>query len=227
MGKVLIVAAHPDDDILGCGGFIARYAKKYVFRVIFIAEGSSCRYGCAESCSADVRKVIEQRNNFGKKALSVLGVSDLAFYDLPCGRLDQEPLIDIGKIIENEIRMFKPTIIFTHSEMDVNNDHKLVFQATLQATRPGAQNLVGKLYTFEVLSSSEWQFVDSFMPNFFVTLSEKEILLKIKALEEYVTEQRNFPFPRSKEGLLTQAKYRGMQCASNYAEAFRLVREIR
>ncbi|WP_300456259.1 PIG-L family deacetylase [Desulfobacula sp.] len=226
--KILIVAAHPDDDILGCGGTIAKYSSQQDihFRIIFIAEGSTCRYSYDKIESIEALKEIKKRNTCAKSSLAVLNISDYKFYNLPCGRLDKTPLIDLGKIVENEIKAYQPDTIFTHSHRDVNNDHKLVFQAVLQATRPGAQNLVKRVYSFEILSSSEWGFIKNFKPNFFVSLDLEHVTAKTNALNEYTTEIKDFPFPRSSEGILTLAKRRGMQSASHYAEAFQLIREI-
>lgn len=226
--RILIVAAHPDDDVLGCGGLIAKYSQQQMvdFKIIFMAEGTTCRYDFDKIESPQALKEIEKRELYAKNALAVLNISKYNFYKFPCGRLDMIPLIDLGKTIENEIKEFKPDTIFTHSHNDVNNDHKKVFQAVLQATRPGAQNLVKRVYSFEVLSSSEWNYVENFKPNFFVSLELEHVTTKINALTEYTTEVKAFPFPRSSEGILTLAKRRGMQSAAEFAEAFQLIREI-
>lgn len=227
MKRILIVAAHPDDDILGCGGMMAKSAKEGLdIKVVFIAEGTSCRYDPSQINSSKVIKEIEIRSNYAREALSILGISDIEFFNMPCGRLDTTPLIDIGKVIEKKIKEFKPDTIFTHSDKDTNNDHRIVFQAALQATRPSALNDVQRLYCFEILSSSEWKFIDAFKPNYFVALDKQYVELKIRALEVYESETKEFPFPRSREGLMVQAKSRGMQVGKKYAEAYYLVREI-
>lgn len=227
MKRVLIIAAHPDDDILGCAGLMSKYRDQVEFRVIFIAEGSSCRYNFDELTESHVLKVINERNSFGAKALKFLGVLDYKFFNLPCGRLDQTPIIEINKIIESEIQDFLPDTIFTHSFEDTNNDHLIVHRATQMATRPGSRVLVEKVYTYEVLSSSEWRFTHTFSPNYFESLSEKDVRNKWLALAEYETEIKEFPYPRSEEGIFTLAKYRGLQSASAYAEAFNLIRHIK
>jgi len=224
--KVLIVAAHPDDDILGCGGIMAKFKndKTVQFKILFLGEGSSCRYDKNLINTEEVKQEIEKRNTYAKNALKILGVSEYKFSNFPCGRFDQVGLIDIGKVIESEIDTFKPDAIFTHSKEDVNNDHQITFQATLQATRPGAKNFIDKVFCFEILSSSEWRFTDSFLPNIFIELSDEDIKLKINALNEFVSEIKPFPFPRSDEGIKTLAKYRGMQVSKNYVESFKLIR---
>lgn len=226
--RVLIVAAHPDDDILGCGGIMAKYKDDdtVVFKVLFLGEGTSCRYRKDLMGSQEVKCEIEQRNSYAKSALKLLGVDQYTFCNFPCGRLDQIALIDIGKTIESEIDNFMPDTVITHSKEDVNNDHQIAFQATLQATRPGAKNFVKNVLTFEVLSSSEWRFSSVFMPNIFIELSAQELELKIAALNEYHSEVKLFPFPRSEQGVKTLAMYRGMQIVKNYVEAFKLVRGI-
>ena len=133
-GKTLIVAAHPDDDILGCGGLLSKLTSSgESVRVIFIAEGTTCRYN---NITEKVKNEIASRNQCGINALKILGVSDYNFYNFPCGRLDVEPIIDIAKVIEKEIENYKPKTVLTHFRNDIHNDHKIVFQAVLQATRP-------------------------------------------------------------------------------------------
>lgn len=226
MYKALIIAAHPDDDILGCAGIISKYRNITEFRVIFIAEGSSCRYNISDINSTSVKKVIDERNSYGINALKLLGVESYFFYNLACGRLDQLPIIEINKIIENEISNFRPDTIFTHSFDDTNNDHLIVHRATQMATRPGSKIFVGNVYAYEVLSSSEWRFTHTFSPNYFEGISENDVTNKWLALKEYHTEVGEFPYPRSMEGIFTLAKYRGMQSNCEYSEAFQLIRQI-
>lgn len=225
MKRVLIISAHPDDDIIGCGGTIAKYSNTdVVFKVIFIAEGSTCRY--SDPTSSDARKELKRRNRYAVNALGVLGVNNVEFYDMPCGRLDQQPLIEINKIIEKEINKFGPDTIFTHSENDTNNDHSIVAKSTRIATRPLQNRFVNNLYSYEILSSSEWKYTKSFKPNYFEKLEEVQLKKKWNALNEYRSEIKPFPFPRSEEGIFTLAKYRGMQAGLNFAESFKLIRSI-
>jgi LmbE family N-acetylglucosaminyl deacetylase len=227
MKKVLVICAHPDDDILGCGGIMSKYVSTgTLFRVIFIAEGSSCRFNADELNSEAVLETIKERNNFGICALKKLGVNDFKFYNLPCGRLDIISIIEINKIIENEIKIFEPDTVFTHAEYDANNDHGLVFKATIMATRPCSSHKVKNLFSFEILSSTEWKYTNSFEPNYFEELNQNDVIKKWEALAEYETEIKEFPFPRSLEGISTLAKYRGLQAGVSYAEAFRIIRKI-
>lgn len=226
MKRVLIIAAHPDDEVLGCGATIAKYSRMGTeFMVLFIAEGSSCRYG-DPSCSASITAIAE-RARMSTDALSILGVKDYYFNDLPCGRLDQEPIIEINKAIEKVIHKFRPDTVFTHSATDANNDHRIVFHATIMATRPVASNRVDRLLSYEVLSSSEWSFGETFSANVFEQINEQDLTLKWRALAAYETEVQAFPFPRSEKGVRARAMSRGMQAGVSLAEAFCLIREYR
>ena len=219
-GKTLIVAAHPDDDILGCGGLLSKLTSSgESVRVIFIAEGTTCRYN---NITEKVKNEIASRNQVGINALKILGVSDYNFYNFPCGRLDVEPIIDIAKIIEKEIENYKPKTILTHFRNDVNNDHKIVFQAVLQATRP-VKNIVKNLLSFEILSSTEWKYFDVFKPNFFVDITDT-LPKKIEAMNYYISEQPNPPHPRSDHIISSLASIRGSQSGVMFAEGFEVVR---
>jgi len=224
MNKALIIAAHPDDDILGCGGTISKYKNITNFKIVFIGEGTSCRF--EDPNSQQAKDEISYRNNCAKKALSVLGVDKFSFYNLPCGRFDQVPLIEINKIIEKEIAVFNPDTVFTHSYTDTNKDHVKVYDSTIIATRPGANN-IKNLYSYEVLSSSEWSFKESFSPNVFNSLTKQNLKEKLLSFKEYSTEIKDLPFPRSEEGILNLAQRRGLQSGSFYAEGFRLIRSIK
>ena len=226
MKRVLVIAAHPDDEVLGCGATISKYSSRGVqFMVLFIAEGSSCRYAdpaCVESVAA-----IADRTRQAMNALDLLGVKDYHFEGLPCGRLDQVPIIEINKAIELAIRKFNPDTVLTHSALDANNDHRIVSRSTVMATRPGAQNRVARLLSYEVLSSTEWSFGEAFLPSSFEQIEESDLDLKCQALMSYKTEVKAYPFPRSEQAVRAQAMNRGMQAGVPLAEAFQLLREFR
>ena len=226
MKRVLIIAAHPDDEILGCGGLISKYQTRGTeFKIVFIGEGSTCRFD-DPLCEAGIAAV-KQRTTLAAKAMAILQIRDFEFNDLPCGRLDQVPIISINKIIERAIQSFNPDTVFTHSPYDANNDHKIVFNSTIMATRPGAQNHVLRLMSYEVLSASEWAFANTFAPNYFEEICENDLALKWKALTLYESEVKGYPFPRSREGVRALAMARGMQAGFVYAEAFHLIRELK
>lgn len=220
--KALIIASHPDDDILGCGGLISKFKEHVEFKVIFIAEGSTCRFDDCDDPEA--KKEVSKRNGFAISALNFLGVSNYFFYNLPCGKLDQIPQLTINKIIEKEIKDFKPDAVFTHSNSDSNKDHHKVYDSTIIATRPGCG--VDFVFSYEVLSSTEWGFGKTFSPNVFFSLNKNNLKDKWKALQFYESEIKEYPYPRSEEGINTLAKYRGLQSGNAYAEAFTLVRGI-
>jgi len=221
-GKTLVVAAHPDDEVLGCGGLIAKLIKQgEQVRVVFIAEGTSCRY---EALNKKVQVEINFRNKCSIEALMCLGVSSYNFYNLPCGRLDKEPIIEIAKIIEKEISDYMPTTVLTHSSNDVHNDHIIIYRAVIQATRPVAK-IVKNVLSFEILSSTEWNYVEPFRPNIFIDITST-INAKINAMHCYSTEQPKYPHPRSDKGIRSLASMRGSQSGVEYAEGFKVIRSF-
>tara|TARA_B100001123_G_scaffold411982_1_gene508728 strand:+ start:162 stop:851 length:690 start_codon:yes stop_codon:yes gene_type:complete len=225
--KLLVVAAHPDDDILGCGGTLSKFKKNYLVKILFIAEGTSCRFQNLKANKKQIQKEVDAREKQAKKALRSLGIKLYKFTNFPCGRLDTIPIIEINKIIENEINTFEPNIIFTHSENDCNNDHRIIFRSTMMAARPNIKHLVEEIYSFEILSSSEWNFTKEFNPNYFEILRKKNIEDKWKALSFFKSEIQKYPLPRSKQGIFNLAKTRGSQAGVEFAEAFKLIRAFK
>ena len=225
MKRILIIASHPDDETLGCGGLISKLKKQGAdFFVLFIGEGSTCRF--KDPSSKEALSSIENRNFCAKKTMEFLGIDDYYFNNFPCGRFDTVPILEINKVIENIISEFKPDTIFSHSPNDANSDHQITYKSTIISTRPGALNSVESVYTFEVLSSSEWSFLKTFKPNYFIELNQKDVDVKCEALGIYESELKDYPFPRSSEGIKTLAMLRGMQSGFYYAEAFSLIRKL-
>ena len=226
--KYLIIVAHPDDETLGCGALIHHLrSKNNKVKVVVLGEGSSCRY--KKLNLENIKKInfaIEQRKKYCLKALKILKVKDVSFYNLKCGRFDVTPIIDIASIIESEIKIFKPQIILTHSINDIHIDHQVSYKATLQATRPGTDNKVEKLLSFEILSSSEKNFENVFSPNYYFEISKKNLKAKIDALKCYKTEVAKHPFSRSSLSVKSLAALRGAQSGNYFAEAFKIVRSI-
>ena len=216
--RILIIAAHPDDEVLGCGGVLSKYSNMCEISVMFIAEGDSCRFD--NLSSSEIPEKIEHRENCALKALQLFGINDIEFCRLPCGRLDSIDIIEINKLIERKIKSFSPSVIFTHYADDVNNDHRIVARSVQMAARPLDKGFSANIFGFEVVSSTEWNLQKPFTPNLFVELSEVDIEKKTLALEIYDKEVRMFPHSRSADGLRYLSRYRGMQSGFQFAEAF-------
>ncbi len=223
--KILIIAAHPDDEIMGCGGTAARLVKEgnEVYTMI-LGEGITSRDEARQREKREeeilrLKKQVHSANN-------TIGVKDVFIYNFPDNRFDSVPLLDIVKVIEKVKEKVKPGILFTHYEKDLNIDHRITFQAVLTAARPTVDETVKEIYSFEVLSSTEWKFPLSFSPDCFFDISGT-IDLKVKAMEQYKSELREYPHPRSIKGIRINAKNWGMKVGMAYAEAFKAVRVLR
>jgi LmbE family N-acetylglucosaminyl deacetylase len=225
--RTLVVAAHPDDEVLGCGGTVARLVnEKHPVWILILGEGVTSRFKRRED--ADSAQVQELQIR-ARKVSNLLGVQDLFLRDLPDNRFDTVALLDIVKTIEETIEKCLPEVIFTHHGGDLNADHRIVHQAVLAATRPMDKQGVREIYAFETPSASEWSFGQMghvFRPNVFVDVS-RTLSRKLDALLLYDTELRPFPHPRSAEALTALAQYRGSTAGLLAAEAFELVRAIR
>ncbi|WP_417835078.1 PIG-L deacetylase family protein [Thalassospira xiamenensis] len=226
--RVLIIAAHPDDEVLGCGGTMARYrALGCLVRVVFLAEGVTARFSPEQFSNPEVREKSARRNANALSAMETLGIdADHVFLsERPCCRLDQVPLIDLTKEIEAHIRDFLPTRLFTHSADDPNVDHGVTHRAVLPAVRPLAGQSLRAVFAFEVLSSTEWNPLKPFAPTVFhdISLSMEQ---KVAAMAAYESEMLPAPHPRSPEVLRALACYRGAQAGVPYAEGFALIRGL-
>lgn len=217
--RVLIFAAHPDDEVLGVGGTIARLKDlgNKIF-VCFVTEGSSTQY--KNNSAIQKRKFADC-----EKAMKVLGVDKTIFLNFKDMQLDQVPHYQLNESICGVIDAIKPELIFSTSPYDLNKDHQLVAESVKVAVRRITQNYLGKIYFYEILSSSEWNFSNQFLPNKFIDIS-KYMEEKKKAFSCYRTEIREYPHPRSFEGIDILARYRGLQVGFEFAEAFMLYREI-
>lgn len=212
---ILILAAHPDDEVLGCGGIIQKYVQQGDRVVVgIVTDGSSSQYPGDE---AKYKAKIEEC----KKANELLGVSKVELLDFPDMKLDTVSHVELNNKINVLVEKTKPNIIYTHSHLDLNLDHVAVARATDVVCRPG-KTYLEKVFAYEVPSSSEWSRGDVFQPNIFVDV---EVFLdqKIAALLIYKTECRDYPHPRSPEGVRIFAQYRGLQSGFKVAEAFRLI----
>ncbi len=215
--KILIVAAHPDDDILGCGATMAKHAAEgATVKVLFIADGEGARE----------KQNLDKRKDAAAKALQIVGATIEEFLDFPDNQLDTVPLLSIVQKIEKIVKIFQPEIIYTHHHGDLNIDHSLTHRAVMTACRPLPECTVKAIYAFEVLSSTEWaDEAEQFKPNHFVDV-QKYWDKKIKALSEYKTEIRKFPHSRSLKNLDALSTYRGGTAGIKRAEAFQLIRSL-
>ena len=221
MKSILVVAAHPDDEVLGCGGYIANqvWSGDEVF-VTFLSDGVTSRQG-----NLGLQE-IESRRNAARLASKVLGASDVSFGDFPDNKLDAVPLLEIIKSIEAVVERVRPQIVLTHFGGDLNIDHRIVNQAVLTACRPTVDQVVKQIMFFEVSSSTEWQVPtegQAFVPNWFEDISQT-LDLKVKALMMYEHELREWPHPRSVKAIEHLAHWRGASCGVDAAEAFVLGR---
>ena len=190
MKNILIIAAHPDDEVLGCGGLIIKNTlKKNKVRVIFLAEGVTSRYSKDKIYSPKVIKKSTERNQQAIIALQKLGVEKKQIFlsNNPCCRLDDFNQLEIIKLIEEHIKEFQPSEIFTHWHSDTNIDHRIAHEATITATRPVYKFTINLIASYEVLSSSEWNFRQSFNPNYCEDIT-KFIDKKIDAIKQYKNE---------------------------------------
>ncbi len=226
MSKILVIAAHPDDEVLGCGGTMAKMAAagKQV-EVLILGEGAASR---SDSKNARVISEIEKLQQNAKKAAKMLGVKKVRFASLPDNRFDTVPLLDVIKKIEEVIAEVKPELVFTQHGGDLNVDHEVTFRAVMTAVRPLPGQGIRALYAYEVASSTEWafqRFRPVFRPSLFVDI-EKFMDNKIAAMKAYGQEVRTFPHPRSPEVLRAMAVCRGSMAGLTAAEAFETIWEI-
>ena len=225
--SVLVVAAHPDDEILGCGGTMTRLVREgREVRIAILVEGMSSRYAHREDADQLLLQHIHAR---AQQAADKVGAKELILCNLPDNRLDTVPLLDVVKTVEDLVARFRPETIYTHHPGDLNVDHGVVHRAVLTATRPMSGQCVLDVYAFEVPSSTEWAFQrlgPSFRPNVFVDIADS-LEIKIAALACYDTETRKFPHPRSPEALRAIATRWGSVVGLQAAEAFELIRSVR
>ena len=225
--RILVVAAHPDDEVIGCGGTIARHvAEGAEVSVLIIAEGSTSRQDQRDRQRDELS--LSELAEAAHQANRCLGVHRLNLLDFPDNRMDGVERLDVIKAIEREIKQWQPQTVYTHHSGDVNIDHRVIHDAVIAATRPQPGVGVHSLLFFEVASSTEWRPSASgmtFQPDWFVGISDYW-QLKNKALEAYSSEMREFPHPRSSQALEHLACWRGASVGLPMAEAFMLGRKV-
>ena len=227
MNKVLVVAAHPDDEVLGCGGTIARHSDfGDQVHVLIVAEGSTSRQQGRDRVQAGDELLALAKS--AQVAGSILGAASVELLDFPDNRLDSLDRLDLNKCIEERIARYKPKCVYVHHSGDVNVDHRRLHEAVVTACRPTPGHVVKRLLSFEVASSTEWQppgSAPAFQPSWFVDISD-QWERKREALAVYSSEMRDWPHARSLEAVEHLARWRGAQVGVEAAEAFYLLRQL-
>ena len=222
--NILVVAAHPDDEVLGCGGSLLKFKKEgFKINTIFLSSGVGARK------SKNLEKDIAIRKKSAIAANKIIGSKILTFLNYSDNQFDRTPFLHIVKNLEEIIFKIKPSIIFTHSNTDLNIDHEITSRAVVTASRPFTNSFLKTLLSFEIPSSTEFNFSNrenKFKPNFFVDIT-KTLKFKINALKKYSTEIRKYPHPLSLTHIKNLSKVRGSNIGVKAAEAFELLRHLR
>jgi N-acetylglucosamine malate deacetylase 1 len=223
--SVLVLAAHPDDEVLGCGGALAKWVDAGArVHVAFLADGVFSR----EAEPVVQQQQLQLRRSAADQACAVLGVHSVSFGDFPDNRMDTVALLSIAQAVEALVREHRPDTVLTHHAGDVNIDHRRLHEATVTACRPQAGHCVSTLLCFEIPSSTEWQLPGSapaFLPNWFEDVTST-MARKMAALQAYSVELRDWPHPRSVRGVESLAHWRGATVGVDAAEAFVLGRRL-
>lgn len=221
MANILVLAPHPDDEVLGCGGVISKYSKTgdSVY-VLIVTRGTPKLYN---------EEKIENVRREARCAHKILGVKETIFFDFHAPDLDITSRADISRSIAGVINEFKIDELYLPHRGDIHHDHGIVFHAGLVAARPVGKYSVKNIYCYETLSETEWAAPfgdDAFIPNHFVNI-ELEMEAKLEAMQCFKSQVRPFPSTRSLETIETLAKFRGATVGFNRAEAFMIIRTIK
>jgi N-acetylglucosamine malate deacetylase 1 len=228
--KILVVASHPDDEFLGCGGTLINHRKKGdEIGIQILSEGSTSRDKKRNKLKR--KKELEGLKTAAIKVSKQIKGKFIKFNSFPDNRMDSVDFLDVVKKIESTIKIFKPNIIYTHHPSDLNIDHTIVHRAVITAARPIPKSSIKKILMFEIMSSTNWstKFLKpkySFNPNYFVDISDT-LKEKLQILKFYESEMKNWPHSRSIKGIKALANYRGSSVGVKAAEAFELVRSIK
>lgn len=227
--RILIVVAHPDDEVIGLGSTINKLVKNYncYIKCVILGEGITSRDKTRNVEKRKKELELHQSNIYSSK--KILGFQEISIYDLPDNRFDSIPLLDIIKIVEEEKTLFSPDVIFTHHGGDLNIDHQKTYQSVITAARPLKNERVALIITFETFSGTEWQpSIDPeiYRPNFFIEITEEELNVKKQAMNCYDFEKRDYPHPRSLKALEISAQKNGIIAGCKLAESFCIIRLI-
>ena len=220
MTRVLVLAAHPDDEVLGMGGTIAVHSDAGDdVRIVVVTDGSSTQY----PGDAVIRA---RKEDEAVRAAAELGVKDYVHLDLPDMRLDTLPHVEVNRVVEEHVSDFRPQVVYT-PHPDVNRDHRVLFDSVAVATRPTPDQVVRRVLTYAPTSSTEWTPAPQnwFVPNWFVDITGR-LERKVAAFAHYETERRDYPHPRSERAIRAAAEFYGSSCGVEHAEPFVLVRGL-
>lgn len=220
MKRVLVIAAHPDDEVLGGGATLARLRSEGAeLFVAIVTEGWSVQY-------PDQPEMLEKKQQASKAALDALGGGELFHGNLANLQLDTVPAVTVNTFLEQVVRDVKPDMVFTHHASDLNHDHRIVYQSSMVACRPWSGHLISAIYSYPILGVSDFGGTRSeFSPNVFFAV-EKFLPNKLAALKAYEMEVRPFPHPRSLEAVEAQGRVYGSLCGLTWAEAFASIRQL-
>ncbi|NHI01613.1 PIG-L deacetylase family protein [Oceanimonas sp. MB9] len=218
---VLVVAAHTDDEALGCGGTIAKHVSQGdTVYAVFLADGVTSRPNATS-------EELETRNAAATRAQAVLGIKKSYMLGFPDNRMDSIPLLDIVQKLESVLEEIQPQVIYTHHHGDLNIDHRITHQTVMTACRPVPDASVKEIYAFEVLSATEWNTpgLAPFVPNTFIDITE-QLDTKMEALDAYALEMREAPHSRSLGNTKQLAAFRGNSVGVKFAESLMLIRHL-
>lgn len=225
--RILTVAAHPDDEVLGCGGAMAAHTRRGdEVAILILGEGLTSRADRREQAD---RSGLPDLQRDARAAAAAVGVADVTLLDFPDNRFDSVALLDVVKAVEAVKRRIRPDVVYVHHWGDLNIDHRVTFDAVMAAFRPLPGEPPVAIYAYEVPSATGWagpSAAAAFVPTHYVGIAGPVLDHKIAAMESYASERRAWPHPRAPEALRAWAAYRGSQVGLEAAEAFVTVRTV-
>ena len=215
--NILVIAPHPDDEVLGCGGTIAKHANNGdVVHLCIVTKGYYPDWS---------HEYLKNRPSEIEESNRILGIKKFHLLDFPTAKLDNIPQKDLNDSISEVINKVKPAVVYIPHRGDIHQDHRIIFHSALIAMRPNSKHYVKKILSYETLSETEWGYPRNFQPTLYVDISDT-IDVKIEAMKAYASELKQYPHPRSIEIIEALAKKRGSEVGLKYAEAFEIIKEI-
>ncbi len=217
--RILVLGAHPDDEVFGCGGIIPKYVRQgHEVSVLTLTQANEL-FG---------PEAVQQGRKEALAAHMILGVKMTFFEELPSVRLDTVPQREINDLLLSHFREIRPDILFFPFCGDVNRDHQIVHACGMVAARPVGPADIRAIYSYEALSSTNWNspgLTPTFIPNAFCDITET-IDIKLEAVKAFASELRPYPHERSVESVLALSQYRGGFVNRSHAEAFMCLRQM-